>query len=431
MRRLITRAIMLVAIVTVVVLGVPLAYVAHRSIDNDAVVHLQRRAALAIGEVTLPLDPNTITKALSEPDDPPDVTVYDLTGARLTGPGPSTADAAVRRALRGQPAALHLGTDLVVATPLNDRSTEQVVGAVRVTTPEATLWARTLTAWAVMAAAAALALVIAWVTARRHSRRLTVPIEALVNTSRLVRDGQLPAPPEPTGIGEIDAVAASLHETSTEVAHALARERAFTRDVSHQLRTPLTRLRLVLDTLDGHPDARAAVAELDHIETTIAHLVAVRRASRTAPDPIDLNELASTVARRWVGVAHTLHRAVGVELCAGPARAHATPGAVAQVIDVLIDNALRHGHGTVALRTRTTPGGVAIEVTDRGALPAAELDHIALPDDTEHGIGLRLARALIEADGGRLSIVEQQPSTLQVLYPAAVADEQAAATDRP
>ena len=91
MRRSITRVIVLVTTATVLALGFPLAYVLQRAYHGEAVVRLQRQAALAIGEVTLPLDAQTVASALSEPDYPLDVAVYDQTGhfAHRTGTDPT------------------------------------------------------------------------------------------------------------------------------------------------------------------------------------------------------------------------------------------------------------------------------------------------------------------------------------------------------
>jgi hypothetical protein len=141
---------MAVTVATVLALGAPLAIVVARFYEQETTVRLQRRAALAIGEVTLPLDAATVALALTEPDDPPDVTVYDLAGTRLTGPGPAHADRAVLQALAGQPASRNDGGELVVASPINDRSSERVVGAVRVTSSWRAIWFQIGRAWLVM-----------------------------------------------------------------------------------------------------------------------------------------------------------------------------------------------------------------------------------------------------------------------------------------
>lgn len=145
----------------------------------------------------------------------------------------------------------------------------------------------------------------------------------------------------------------------------------------------------------------------------------MRRAHRPRPDTVDLTSLGVTAVHRW---AATGKRAAPMAIPTSGALANATPAAVAQVLDVLIDNAFRHGRGAVTVRTRTTPGGAAIEVSDEGTVPTDDLTRLAADRDGEHGIGLRLAHTLIEADGGRLSIVNQDPSTFRILYPVSGQD---------
>ena len=251
MRTRIAVAILGVTALTLVVLGVPLAVVAQRFYQGRAVVELQRRAALAVGEVTLPLDTTALRNALTEQDDPADVTVYDSGGHRLVGPGPDTADAAVRQALNGQPAARSAAGDQVVATPINDRSTERVVGAVRVTTRQSTITAKVQRAWAAMAATALLAIGGAWLVASLLARRLAAPIERLGERARALGHAAVLAPTEPSGVVEIDDVDRVLVESAVRISQALARERAFSSEVSHQIRTPLTRLSLFVDRARG------------------------------------------------------------------------------------------------------------------------------------------------------------------------------------
>jgi signal transduction histidine kinase len=94
-----------------------------------------------------------------------------------------------------------------------------------------------------------------------------------------------------------------------------------------------------------------------------------------------------------------------------PAAAASEP-AVRQVVDVLLDNALEHGGGTVSLIGTDLAGAVAIEVGDEG--PGLTGDPEAAftrrsPTARRHGIGLALARTLAEADGGRLLVRRAAP----------------------
>ncbi len=427
MKRSITRVIVLVTAATVMVLGLPLAFLVHRNFHDNAVVVLQRRAALAIGEVTLPLDAATVTRALSEADDPPDVTVYDQRGLRLTGPGPDRADRAVQEAIGGQPAAMVIGRSLVVATPINDRSTERVVGAVRVTAAQSTIWIRTLWAWTAMAGAATAALLMAWLAARHQSKRLATPVNALAATAEAIDAGRIPDPPSTCGIDEIDAVAVALHASSTRAAAVLARERAFTSDVSHQLRTPLTRLRLTIEGLAASDlpsdEVSLALREIDQIEATVEHLLGLARGRHQPTARSDPAAATRAAGDRWRPSAERDQRSLTVDIANQLPAIIATPAALDQVLDVLIDNAIQHGCGVVSVRARHAPGGVAIEVTDGGTLATLDVTQLDRRSSSlAHGIGLPLARTLIEADGGRMALIAADPTTFQILYPVHAED---------
>jgi signal transduction histidine kinase len=95
--------------------------------------------------------------------------------------------------------------------------------------------------------------------------------------------------------------------------------------------------------------------------------------------------------------------------------------ALEQTLDALIENALRHGEGTVHVTVRGHEHHVEVTVDDEGAgIPPSAVGsvfdrHVSLHGGT--GVGLALARALIEASGGRLELVRAQPACFRVLLP--------------
>jgi signal transduction histidine kinase len=99
----------------------------------------------------------------------------------------------------------------------------------------------------------------------------------------------------------------------------------------------------------------------------------------------------------------------------------ASAGAVRQVVDVLVDNAVVHGAGTVALVVRDAGATVAIDVRDEGDGPPDPAAVFPSRQDgaSGHGIGLALARALAEAEGGRLVLSRARPPVFSLLLPAA------------
>ena len=91
-----------------------------------------------------------------------------------------------------------------------------------------------------------------------------------------------------------------------------------------------------------------------------------------------------------------------------------------QIVDVLVDNALRHGTGTITITTRHLAGGAAIAVSDEGTLSATltEEDVFERGVGRDHGIGLSLARSLAVADGARLLLTSRGPTTFTLFLTA-------------
>src|SRR5207244_3220467 len=121
---------------------------------------------------------------------------------------------------------------------------DRVGAVVRVSEPDARVDAEVHRAWLITSAVAAGALVVAWLLARELARRLAEPVRRLGASAEQLGSGGVVLPHEPTGVAELDLLGETLATSSARITEMIARERAFTADVSHQLRTPLTGLRL-------------------------------------------------------------------------------------------------------------------------------------------------------------------------------------------
>jgi len=235
---------------------------------------------------------------------------------------------------------------------------------------------------------------------------------------------------EAVGIAEIDSVNESLNRTATRLGDLVDRERAFSADASHQLRTPLTGLRLQLEAALDAPgtDLRAAIGgaltTTDQLQATIDEILALARQTPSVHDPVDVDEVLDSIRERW----HSALAAKGKPLrlaVIGAPRPRVDATALNQMLDVLIDNADRHGAGAIGLTVRALDDAVAIDVSDEGAPltadPAALFGKVS-GNDAGHGFGLALARRLAESQGGRLGLSSPDPPTFTVLLPAAGPD---------
>ena len=419
MRRRITEAIVGVSALILLVLGIPLALAVHQSILDSEVVELQATAARTLTEIDVRLDPTELAAVSTEPDAPPPFSVYDMAGNLLFGDGPPEADAAVRRALAGNPAST-TDTEIVVATPITEDSSERIVGALRLTESLAGADHRSRVAWLEMAATALAALLVAWLIAKRLARRLSQPVTDLADAAtRLGNGGTISRPTTPSGVTEIDTLANALADSSERINEALARERRFSADVSHQLRTPLTGMRLRLETARTAHDPHAiesALGDLQRLEQTVDHLLAFARDSIPATSTLRLDNVASEAVERWAPRTIALGRTV--TLAAGDqVTSRGSAASIDQILDVLIDNALHHGNGAITVTLRRIAGGGAIDVADEGMLTeVADRERIFERGHGErNGIGLALARSIAEAEGGRLIVARPRPTTFSLI----------------
>jgi signal transduction histidine kinase len=414
-RRRIVEAIVGVAAAVLLAVGVPLAIAVHTSIRDSEVVELQAVAARTLVEIGGRPDRGDLERIAHEQDAPPPFGVYDAAGNRSFGTGPSTADAPVRKALAGTTTS-STGGEIVVATPITDPSSERVVGALRLRESLAEVDHRARVAWLRLAAAALAALVLGWAVAHRLARVLSRPLTELAAAAEKLGDGGIFAGLPPSHVAEIDTLSAAFVDSSRRVNDVLARERRFSADVSHQLRTPLTRLRLRLEHDLGIDGVEPAMDDLARLEQTVDHLLAFSRDAMPAAATVRLDVSATEAAERWHQRARTDGRAISVE-SAQPLVAKGSPASVEQILDVLIENALGHGAGDIHLLVRRLTGGAAIDVSDEGSgvAPAEEKRIFERGYGRGTGIGLSFARSIAEAEGGRLLMVRARPLTLSLI----------------
>ncbi|WP_227984117.1 sensor histidine kinase [Nocardia spumae] len=417
MRRRILLSMLAALTLTTVVLGIPLAFTAWQWVADITRSDLRAR-----------LDRMSVEIVGQERDDGLVHGVLDLrsvrplipSGGRLTIIYPTPEDAALR-VDAGAPEvenpvveSLSMGTSgslrlEVPAAPMHSMQ-RQAVGAVA------------LVALASLAAGAAVAVVTA--------RRVADPLRDVAARAARLAKGDFRPDPRRHGITELDRVSDVLDSATVEIAGRLQREHALVADVSHQLRSRLTAVRLRLDELSAHPDpavvqeSEEAMAQVDRLTEAIDELVRDSRDQDAAdhePVPV-VAELRGVVAE-W---RHPFAEAGRRLVLAGDSglRAPITGSRLREAVAVLVDNALVHGGGDCTVSVRTVYGGpdreplVAVEVADEGEGVSDELaPHIfdrGFSGAGSTGVGLALARALIEADGGRLELQRRRPALFAV-----------------
>ncbi|MFE4703507.1 sensor histidine kinase [Streptomyces sp. NPDC056738] len=339
------------------------------------------------------------------------------------------------------PAGTNLSTEPDIATALNNQPTTgtrtgtdggealyatqpgssgtTIRGALRLTYPMAMVTDRIHTIWLALALAGACVLAAVALVAFTLARWITRPLRTLHRATTQLADGRLTNPPDATsGPPELRELAASFTHTATRLQQLLDAQQAFAGEASHQLKTPLTALRLRLENFEPYLDPRAhdsldeTIGEVERLGRMVHGLLALARLenSATTPEPTDLDAVLAERAAMWDSLAAERYVTVTVTgTTAG--RVWAIPGALEQVIDNLVANALRVSPPGTTL-TLTRAPGAELHVIDQGpGMPPADreraFDRFWRASDSHHdgtGLGLPIIRHLVRASGGEITL---------------------------
>ncbi len=308
-------------------------------------------------------------------------------------------------------------TIIVAAAPVIDEGT--FLGAVRLSKSMADVQRqvrRTIIGLVVIGLAGlAAGLVIAFALAGSFSR----PLIRLAAAARRLGSGDLSTRAGPTtGAKEIVELGGSFDEMASRLEATVKAQREFVANASHQLRTPLTGMKLRLEAaIDASADdelkrqLEAADKEVDRLADIVERLlVMARRIEEGGPAEIDLGDAASRAIDRWSERASRLGASITVTGEGG--RALGESGDLDQILDNLIDNAIAYAPGQIVIETGRTDGRVFVAVEDRGpGIPYEERHRVtdrffrgkgAPPGGS--GLGLAIVRGLAEKWGGNVTV---------------------------
>jgi signal transduction histidine kinase len=299
-------------------------------------------------------------------------------------------------------------------------SNGRVLGTVHITYPTASTDRHIYRYWIALAILAALVLGAAAVVGLLLSRSLVRPLRRVEEAAERIGEGELDArAPERNGPEEVRRLARTVNETAAKLEALVASQQAFVADASHQLRTPLTALRLRLENLErdvapeGRDSLAAAVAETDRLARLVSELLALARADDDVEPAgrIDIAALAAGRVDAWSALAE--ERGISIETRATSLLARGGSGRVEQVLDNLLANALEASpHGaTIRITTARHNGWVELHVVDEGpGLAAVALTrafdrfwHAGTGEGS--GLGLPIARRLVAVDEGNIELL--------------------------
>ena len=243
-------------------------------------------------------------------------------------------------------------------------------------------------------------------------RRLTRPLTTLADAaSGLARNLDRP-PLDETGPTEVQRAAQAFNSMQRALKANLETRSQALAGVSHDLRLPITRAKLRLERVDDAEVKRSIEADLDEMERMIADTLEFLRAGSEGETPIrlNLNALIEGVAEDMEALGATVRIEGRADAPIG-----ARPQALRRCLANLMDNARRHGGGTIDVEVSDAPQRVAIRIEDRGpGIPEAERERVfepyvrLEPSRARHtggaGLGLAIARAIARSHGGDVAL---------------------------
>jgi signal transduction histidine kinase len=355
----------------------------------------------------------------------PDGQVLAAAGAPL----PALTAAELARVEQGE-VAVRRRPVWVMAWALRDPASGRLRGVVQAGAPPqmrfGALWRPALAVLAVLLVVALMAGPLA--------RRISRPVERLTEAARRLGAGDLAArvpdapsrhrrhrPPD-----ELRELTAAFNDMAERLERLVQGQKELLANVSHELRSPLARVRVALALVprQGDADARVGAVEADlaELERLIDDVLTASRLEATGlpphPGPVELGELLVEVAAR--AREDPVTAGAEVRVAGGPpVRIRADRALLRRALANLVENAAKYGRPPIELGVAATPDGVTLWVADRGeGIPQEErervlapfyrLDRARTPGDGSaprgFGLGLTLARRVAEVHGGRILI---------------------------
>ncbi|HEX3541811.1 MAG TPA: HAMP domain-containing sensor histidine kinase [Acidimicrobiales bacterium] len=268
-------------------------------------------------------------------------------------------------------------------------------------------------AWAIVVAIGALVVVIAVILADRLGQSIVAPMGELLAVTRRLQGGELHARVKPAGPPEVSEVGVAVNDLAERIGDLLAAEREAAADLSHQLRTPLTVLRLDAEGLTSADDRVRLASDIDQLEQVVTRVIEESRGGRAANGrPVrgqaDLGKAVRTRLAFWSVLATDQGRVVTSTIPGGAQPIGVSAADLDVCIDALVNNVFTHtpaGTDFSVSVSSTYDGRWMLAVEDRGpGLPGNSLPPRGTSGGSGTGLGLDIVRRTAEASGGSVRL---------------------------
>ena len=249
-------------------------------------------------------------------------------------------------------------------------------------------------------------------------RRVTRPLESLTRAAEsLGRSGRTETLQE-TGASEVRRAARAFNEMQGRIRRLLDDRMQMVAAISHDLRTPITRLKLRAEFIDDPEQREKMLRDLDEMETMIKETLSLSREDAN-PEPRAKLDLGTLLADSIEGMER-----VSLQIDPGSAMVEAQPIALKRAVANLVENAVVYGN-TAKVRLSSGPKEFEITIDDNGpGIPEAELERVFRPfyrleasrnrESGGAGLGLAIARSVVRAHGGDIVLKNRPEGGLRV-----------------
>ncbi|MFJ8108833.1 sensor histidine kinase [Streptomyces sp. NPDC096132] len=431
MNRQLIRSYILLVAVAILLFTVPVAFTLTKQLRDDTELSVLREAntmALLLGNGDrISCEALTQVAEAYGGKTPGEVQATPTGSCAPDLPKPA-ADAALTRAVEENDPTTDWGSDFIWGKQLTVTVPAHGDAAVRIVYSTSDMTRRLWSIWGFRAGLAVFVLAAAAAIGAFAARRITAPLRELNSMASKFSDGDLTARSPVTGPAETQTLARTLNQGAERLDTLVASQRIFVADASHQLRTPLTALRLSLDNIaDGvddefvREDVEQATAEVVRMSRLVNGLLVLARAEAkvTAAEPLPLRTIVDERLTVWRPAAD--ERGVTIALRGSGVDDRpsvlASPGHLDQVLDNVLSNALEVSPdgGTITVRMESGAQEVVLSVADEGpgmsdAEKSRAFDRFwrgqGLTGRSGSGLGLAVVKQLVTDDGGTVTLTD-------------------------
>lgn len=252
--------------------------------------------------------------------------------------------------------------------------------------------------------------------------RINRPLRELTRAATIIGRGEVASHVNESGPTEVRTLARAFNQMSTDLQRADAERALLLAGVSHDLRTPLARIRLSVEMLDDKTDEMirsGMVQDVEDIDAVINQFLDFARVTAETSNrtDADLNEIVDAVVER------NTRQGRNVRARTNPLpRMQLDRMAMQRVVTNLVENALRHGSNEVEIETAVEAGRVRLSVLDRGpGIPPEDAERMLQPftrmnearSTVGSGLGLAIVDRIVKMHGGKVQLLPREGGGLE------------------